>query len=203
MAKIYGTGCIKTKLTGKERKYSAPQCKLPASYSYVNMMPPILDQGQTYKCVAYATTAYMDWRKNKKEGDNNGGQFSIDKLYSIRADKNTEGMTIKEALNYIYTTGLNNFKIPGYAIVPSEYYLKHALVTNGPCLAALPAYEENMNKNFWDGSTFCGGHCILIVGYTPEGYIIRNSWGRSYGKNGYYMVPNDKFSKFYEIWSIL
>ena len=203
MTKIYGTGCLKSKLTGTERKYTAAKSQLPAVYSYVNSMSPILDQGSTYKCVAYATTAYLDWRKNKKEGDNNGKQFNLDKLYSIRKDKKANGMSIKEALEYLYKTGLNNMKIPGYAIIQSEYYLKHTLVTNGPCLAALPTYQEHINFDFWNGSTFLGGHCILIVGYTPDSFIIRNSWGKSYGKNGYYEIPLSEFSKFYEIWTIL
>lgn len=203
MGRIYGTGCTKSKLTGKEKKYTAAKTLLPESYSYINVMPPILDQGQTYKCVAYATTSYMDWRKNKKEGDNNGGQFSIDKLYSIRADKNADGMTIKEALDYLYFNGLNGYKINGYMTIRSTYYLKHALVTNGPCIAALPAYAENMNKEFWEGYNFVGGHCILIAGYTVKGFIIRNSWGKSWYKYGYGILPYDKFNKFYEIWSVI
>lgn len=203
MSRIYSTGCTKSKLTGNEKKYTASRSKLPTTYSYVNIMPPILDQGQTYKCVAFSITAYMDWLKNKFEGDNNGGQFSIDKLYSIRKDKNTNGMSIKEALEYIKTVGLNGYRIPGYAIIKSEYYLKHALITNGPCVAALPTYIENIDDTFWKGSTFIGGHCILVVGYTTNGFIIRNSWGKTWGKNGYYLVPISDFTKFYEIWTIL
>ncbi len=30
-----------------------------------------------------------------------------------------------------------------------------------------------------------GGHAFVIVGYTPEGFIIQNSWGASWGTRGY------------------
>ena len=34
-----------------------------------------------------------------------------------------------------------------------------------------------------------GGHCIAIVGYTPDYFIIRNSWGANVGAGGYYYMP--------------
>ena len=27
-----------------------------------------------------------------------------------------------------------------------------------------------------------GGHCVAVLGYTPEGFIIQNSWGKNWGK---------------------
>lgn len=44
-----------------------------------------------------------------------------------------------------------------------------------------------------------GGHAISIVGYTDEGFIIRNSWGKSFGKNGYALLKNQDFGEFLEI----
>lgn len=38
-----------------------------------------------------------------------------------------------------------------------------------------------------------GGHCVLIVGYDKTGYIVRNSWGASWGMKGYFHVPFDYF----------
>ncbi len=36
-----------------------------------------------------------------------------------------------------------------------------------------------------------GGHCVVAVGYedTQQSFIIRNSWGRNWGMNGYYTMP--------------
>lgn len=34
-----------------------------------------------------------------------------------------------------------------------------------------------------------GGHAVAIVGYTNDGFIIQNSWGESWGKNGFALLP--------------
>ena len=33
--------------------------------------------------------------------------------------------------------------------------------------------------------TACGGHAVCIVGYTPKRFVIRNSWGRQWGEDGF------------------
>jgi C1A family cysteine protease len=35
----------------------------------------------------------------------------------------------------------------------------------------------------------CGGHCVLVTGYSPDGWIVRNSWGTSWGQGGYFTLP--------------
>lgn len=196
-----GTGCKKSVLDGTELKYSVPMKPIPQEYSWIRNMPPILDQGQTSKCVAYSVASVLDWRKNLKEGDNNGGQFSIDTIYNCRKDKNTDGMSIKEALSFIKNTGINNYKIKGFAMVGSLEVLKRAIIANGPCLAAMMV--RSSNTDFWNGSERYGRHCITIVGYNKNGFIIRNSWGSSWGKRGYTLLLYKDFKQFYEIWTIL
>ena len=41
-----------------------------------------------------------------------------------------------------------------------------------------------------------GGHAILVVGYddAQQHYIVRNSWGPSWGDKGYFYVPYDYFT---------
>lgn len=34
-----------------------------------------------------------------------------------------------------------------------------------------------------------GGHEMRIVGFTPEGAIVANSWGRGWGRKGYCLIP--------------
>ena len=38
-----------------------------------------------------------------------------------------------------------------------------------------------------------GGHAIAIVGYTYEGFIIQNSWGPAWGKEGFALLPYEDF----------
>lgn len=38
-----------------------------------------------------------------------------------------------------------------------------------------------------------GGHAIAIVGYTPQGFIIQNSWGRDWGAGGFALLPYEDY----------
>jgi hypothetical protein len=38
-----------------------------------------------------------------------------------------------------------------------------------------------------------GGHAVAIVGYTPQGFIIQNSWGPGWGAGGFALLPYEDF----------
>lgn len=38
-----------------------------------------------------------------------------------------------------------------------------------------------------------GGHAIALVGYTSQGFIVQNSWGPRWGKNGFALLPYEDF----------
>lgn len=69
---------------------------------------------------------------------------------------------------------------------------KSWLATTGPILAGLNVDATWDNATATAGkldtfqpSTTRGGHAICIVGYTTDRFIIRNSWGTSWGKAGF------------------
>jgi hypothetical protein len=69
---------------------------------------------------------------------------------------------------------------------------KRWLSAKGPILARVivdktwdNATQTGGNLNSFDQSNQRGGHCVSIVGYSNGRYIIRNSWGEKWGKNGY------------------
>lgn len=37
------------------------------------------------------------------------------------------------------------------------------------------------------------GHAIALVGYTSDGFIVQNSWGESWGANGFALLPYEDF----------
>ena len=82
--------------------------------------------------------------------------------------------------------------------------LKVALLMNGPCLGALPVYSDR--PEFWNkmnGDGFYGYHAISIVGYNEDGFIIRNSWGTSFGNRGYTVLKYEDYPKMLEVWTIV
>jgi C1A family cysteine protease len=67
------------------------------------------------------------------------------------------------------------------------------IASNGPVLVALnvdaswnqAAQTQGMIDNF-QPATVRGGHCVCLVGYRTDGrFIIRNSWGTSWGDQGF------------------
>lgn len=89
-------------------------------------------------------------------------------------------MMFKDALKFLRHNGVSSdvgkLKIDEYALIRNVELIKLAIVMNGPCIGALPVY--NNKKEFWNPSRydrFLGYHAIAIVGYNKQGLIIRNS----------------------------
>lgn len=209
MSKIY-LGCNPSVMDGSEKIYTPTKTlALPQEYSFQSQMSPVLNQGSTNMCVTYALGSHIDWNinmsKKTKCKDNNVDRKAI---YSVRTKPGDNGMTFKEALEFVKNKGVKTnlgvVKIDHYAKVPSIDGLKHALIANGPCIGGLMCY--NSFSEFWNqgyGDQLLGGHAICIVGYNKDGIVIRNSWGTGYGKGGYALMKYADFDKFFELWTII
>jgi len=76
--------------------------------------------------------------------------------------------------------------------------VKKALVAKGPLAVAMPvcqsffAYSGGIYEptSAEGGVAGCGGvaHAVVLVGYTPDAWIIANSWGNKWGEAGYARV---------------
>lgn len=86
---------------------------------------------------------------------------------------------------------------------------KEWLAFHGPILTRLdcdPSWD-NIQKNGllekYDKKNAAGGHAVSIVGYTPTHFIVRNSWGTSWGNKGFafasYAYTMDAFHEAYGI----
>ena len=201
-------GCIPSKMDGSEKIFGASKTEtLPESYSYEDIMCPILDQGKEQICVPCTVSSYLNWKQNLKDGSTKDNNIKMYDIYKSRTNKG-EGMTFKDALKFLNKKGVNssagNLKIKSYGRVMDLMILKAAIVMNGPCFGALPVYSEHCE--FWNkkaGDSFLGYHAITIVGYNEEGFIIRNSWGLKFCKGGYTIIPYKDFDKLLEIWTVI
>ena len=115
-------------------------------------------------------------------------------------------MSIYEAFNILKNKGFEGFKCKTWARINSEEILKKSIVSNGPSIIALPVYRFDIPE-FWrqprSSSSVLGGHAVLIVGYNKLGFIIRNSWGNDFGKNGTVVLPYSEFNKVIECWTLI
>lgn len=209
MKKKISYGWTPSKLDGSEQQFDPiKNFDIPEEYSYVNFLPPVENQGSTNMCVTYSLAAHLDWNCNVDNSIDNNRNNHINKqeIYSARSIPGDNGMTFKEALNFLKKQGVKSdhgkLRIEKYAMVKSELGLKHALLLNGPCVGGV--YVKNPTaQDFWNGNENLGGHAISIVGYNQYGFIIRNSWGTRYGKNGYWVIRYEDFNKILECWTII
>ena len=179
---------------------------IPSRYSYKRFLPSVIDQGADPICVPCTLSAYLNWRENLKNGSKKDNRIDYYELYESKTSEG-EGMTFKEAFKYLRHNGVDSkagqLKIGTYSKVGSSILLKYAILLNGPCMGALPMYNES--EKFWEqnaGDYLRGYHAISIVGYDDKGFIIRNSWGIGYGDNGYSHIPEKDFKKFIELWTV-
>lgn len=203
-------GFVQSKIDGTEYMFLSNSGSIPDKISYVDCLPEVLNQGNNPVCVPCSISAYVNWIINMETGNSeyeNG--LNCSDIFKHRTNSSNDGMSFKDALHYlkhndaIIKSG-NRRIVHKYARVGSELALKQAIVANGPCIGGLPVYNS-YTKDFWDKSkgSFEGGHAVAIVGYNKDGFIIRNSWGKYYGQDGYSILPYEDFDKFYELWTII
>jgi hypothetical protein len=205
---MFNSGMVPSIIDGSEMIFQEPikNMGIPKKFSYMNVMPEVLNQGANPICVPCSLSAYINWDINVKTGKKDDNGIELFDIYDSRS-LYAEGMSFKEALKYLQKHGVatvqGNIKIGKYAKVNSFMALRYALVMNGPCVGGLPVYNSYIT-NFWEQDKSLEGlHAVCIVGYTEDGFIIRNSWGESYGEDGYAFISNEDATKFTEIWTII
>lgn len=202
-------GWTPSKMDGSEHQFNEiANFDIPEEYSYVEFLPPVENQGATNMCVTYSISAHLDWNFNMDAATKESKSINVDKkeIYSARTLSGDRGMSFKEALNFMKKHGAKsdkgNIKIEAYAMIKNILSLKQALLLNGPCIGGL--YVKNPESpEFWNGNFNGGGHAIALVGYTKDGFIIRNSWGEKYGNKGYAIIKYKDFDKILECWTII
>lgn len=204
-------GFVPSKIDGTELLFKEEKgMKLPEKYSYKKFLPEVINQSNKPICVPCSVSAYINWNKNLDSGKNEfDNKVNLDQIFKSRSVGGDDGMSFKDAFKFLRHDGVDTidgkYKIGRYAKIGSEIQLKQALVMNGPCVGGLPVYD-NAVWEFWkkkNGDSFLGGHAVSIVGYNEEGFIIRNSWGKSYAEKGYVLLPYESFNSFTEIWTII
>ena len=201
-------GFIPSLITWNTPKYKVQSSKpLPKKYSYRPFLSPVTNQGTDPYCIPHSVATWLNWRENTKTGAKVDNHIKYQDIYRSKKISG-EGMTYQEAFDYLKKKGVKSdkgiLKISQVGFVPSIAVLKNAILANGPCFGALPVYDPDADK-FWKrtGSPIQGWHSITIVGWNEEGFIIRNSWGVTYGDKGYMTIPYADASNFRELWTIL
>lgn len=95
-------------------------------------------------------------------------------------------------------------RISAYFKLKTADEMKTAILNNGPIVVTMKWYDDNklVNNTFtWDDSKGGGYHCVMIYGWNKDGWLVQNSWGKTYGDKGRFIVPFN--FKFTEAWGIV
>jgi hypothetical protein len=85
-------------------------------------------------------------------------------------------------------------KVITYAAINTPDEVKNAVYSNGPVIIVIPVYssfykctgEVDMPL---PSEVIEGYHAMAIIGYTADRYIVQNSWGARWGKEGLCYMP--------------
>ncbi len=96
-------------------------------------------------------------------------------------------------------------RITNYCSLYKEEDMKLWLMTKGPIVFSIKWYKNywltvNNELHFDETSENTGGHCMVIYGWTPDGWLFQNSWGEFWGNGGRGIYPYDATIR--EAWGV-
>lgn len=203
---------------------------LPKKVDLRPYLPPVINQGSQGTCMAQVTKVmkeYQEYKNQKLTGEI--GTLSAQFVYNLREEPEYQGMTPREAMKIVQKYGICRETIYPYGTIEYAMYIpqiayddalifrwenyasisvidvvKKAIYRDGVCAICMPVFNENMDMwNASQGDEYMGGHAMAIVGYDDdkEHFIIRNSWGKEWGDQGYTYFPYKDFGAQWEIWT--
>lgn len=200
--------------------------RIPSTLDYRPALGAIRDQGDQGACVGFASACIKEYQESV-DNARFSGYMSPQFIYNLRSNAPSEGMTADNAFTILKTVGIvpeasypyeasyisprgnsglmtaaANFRIRSYTFLSRLNDIKTALYLFGPLMITVPVY--NTGTRMWhrpsSRSPLLGGHAMAVVGYTSTAFIIRNSWGLSWGNAGYTTFP---FSDLGRQWDLV
>ncbi len=203
---------------------------IPKELDLRKFLHPVVNQGSQGTCSAQVAACMKEYQEYKDQGlVGEENKMSPQFIYNLREEPDYEGMSPRETMKILKNTGscrefvypygiieypdsissdaysdAENYKIMNYAHIETLEGLKTALTKNGVCYICFPVYNET--PKMWkkrEGDRDMGGHAMSVVGFNEYGFIIRNSWGKEWGEDGYTTYPYSDWGAHWEIWTTI
>jgi hypothetical protein len=192
----------------------------------------VRDQGNTSMCAAFSGAAMAEFNNLNDPEVDLKQYLSPAFIYNYKSTSG-EGMMARDVCNILLNDGICletlfhvgrsetkgsipenirtnalNYKVSSYAQILSLDGIKRSLADGHLVLFCTWCYSSN--SDYWRGSPNQqpeGGHATVFIGYNDidKYLVIRNSWGRSWGQNGYATISYDDFNalQWRETWSTI
>jgi len=142
-------------------------------------------------CAGAWPQAYLEYLEKES-----GGQHQMESAYPYTAQDGTcsasdagfyDGGVMKSSISYWGT---------------NEDDLKALLVEHGPVVTGMDAsWLSYYNGGIFDSFMCCNAasssscvddnnHAVLVVGYGPGYFLVKNSWGKRWGENGFFKIKS-------------
>lgn len=187
---------------------------IPASVDWRKSVTEVRDQGESCgSCWAFAANGALEAHTFLRLGKrvslsvqnlvdcsgsfgNNGCQGGLTESVWAYIKQN-KGVDTESSYPYEGRNGKCRFnpatvgaKVTGFTKLPkgSEVDLAVAVATIGPVSVAVDANNFQFYKGGIYSDPSCTrsvNHAVLVVGYGPDYWLIKNSWGRNWGEQGF------------------
>lgn len=184
-------------------KYRADELEPPVGLAWQyrrGNMPPVLNQGDTPRCVAFSSSTVKAWQDYREHGR----FYNFDEAtFARRIGTTASGAYMANAVAemqidgypVMYTGNASRHRIRSYwHVTKSASAIKQAVATYGPILVLSPWYASwfhpRSNGVLPRPDRVFGGHAFVVYGWDNDrGLRIRNSWGAKWGLRGDAFMP--------------
>lgn len=196
----YGLGYIPSPADSRDAVLNMSHEAIPDSYN-IRDLGGVVDQGSAPICAAVSLAEILNWRRRIRS-EKKPDRISPYDIYDLRADKDQDGMVLRDAIKAIKNIGVDGERINSYARIIDPVSAKVALMLNGPLIIGLYCY--NYGNRFWQGQgKNLGGHAVILTGWDKSGFVLRNSWGLDWGSSGETTFPLEDWCYMLECWTIV
>lgn len=182
---------------------------IPASYLAPDPYPPVLNQGDSPKCVAYGSAGLKGYQDLRDTGP---VVFDEDRFFTAIGGT-VNGAVPRDAFAYMLATGYPEagganaakHKIAAYYAVPvDQVSIQSAILTFGVVgisIAWPNSWFHPVAGVLPTPGALAGGHFIgKVRGWDARGLRMINSWGTAYGVSGEIWMPWAYLGQVKEVW---
>ena len=180
---------------------------------------PAEDQGSKPWCAAYAATNFAEsvlWRmKGFRRDIDPAPVYRYAK--TIDGDPEGDGTYLECALKGLVATNVFRRECRvrtfgnswfGFGATDGLNETRYAVHRYGCCLAGFNITDEwfaprDAVIRGGTGFEMQGGHAVLVCGYDEGGFLVMNSWGKAYGREGKVYVSNRAFERQFMYGAVL